>query len=205
MSAPPIEFWFDFSSGYAYFAAHEIDALAARHGTRALWRPYMLGVAFRETGARGLSSTPMKGEYARHDWARLSRRTGLPFAIPEGHPITALPASRAYYWIEDRHPEQAHEFALRVFRAYFAEGLDLTQPGNVAELASPLGVSPDELTLAMTSPPMKERVKAASAEAIAKGVFGSPFFLFDGEPFWGWDRLPMLEEWLESSGSAPAS
>ncbi len=47
---------------------------------------------------------------------------------------------------------------------------------------------------------MKERVKVMSAEALAKGVFGSPFFIADGEPFWGWDRLPMLEEWLEKSG-----
>ncbi len=36
----PIEFWFDFSSGYAYFAAQTIDELAARHGRSVLWRPY---------------------------------------------------------------------------------------------------------------------------------------------------------------------
>jgi len=39
-----------------------------------------------------------------------------------------------------------------------------------------------------------------SNEAIAKGVFGSPFFLVDGEPFWGFDRMPMLEHWLEKGG-----
>jgi len=60
-----IEFWFDFSSGYAYFAAQEIDALAARHGRTVLWRPFMLGAAFKVTGATGLSRTPMKGDYAR--------------------------------------------------------------------------------------------------------------------------------------------
>ena len=67
MPYAPIEFWFDFSSGYAYFAAYEIDAVAERHGRSVLWRPYMLGAAFKLTGARGLSGTPVKGDYARHD------------------------------------------------------------------------------------------------------------------------------------------
>ncbi len=195
-----IEFWFDFSSGYAYFAAQTIDALAERSGRSVRWRPYMLGVAFKATGAKGLSRTPLKGDYARRDWARISRATGVPFAIPESHPITALPASRAYYWMEDHFPHQAHEFARRAFRAYFAEGVDMTQPKNVAAIAKPLGASVDALCDGIASEPIKARVKAAGAEALEKGVFGSPFFLVDGEPFWGWDRMPMLEDWLRKRG-----
>jgi len=191
-----IEFWFDFSSGYAYFAAQTIDALAERNGRAVRWRPYMLGVAFKATGAKGLSRTPLKGDYARRDWARISKATGVPFAIPESHPITALPASRAYYWMEDHFPHQAHEFARRAFRAYFADGVDMTQPQNVAAIANPLGASAAALCDGIASEPIKARVKEAGAEALEKGVFGSPFFLVDGEPFWGWDRMPMLEDWL---------
>lgn len=198
--ASAIEFWFDFSSGYAYFAAWSVDDLAARVGRTVLWRPYMLGVAFKATGARGLSNTPLKGDYARHDWARISRRTGVPFSIPEGHPVTALPATRAYYWMEQHHPDVAHEFARRAFRAYFVEGVDTTEPRNVASVAAGLGADPDALCEAIASPAWKERVKAVSDEALAKGVFGSPFFLVDGEPFWGFDRMPMLEEWLREGG-----
>ena len=106
MRGAPIEFWFDFSSGYAYFAAHVIDEVAERHDRSVLWRPYMLGVAFKHTGARGLSSTPMKGDYARRDWARLARMAGLEFQLPPNHPITALPASRAYYWVSTKAPFQ---------------------------------------------------------------------------------------------------
>ena len=200
MANSPIEFWFDFSSGYAYFAAATIDALAERHGRSVLWRPYMLGVAFKHTGARGLSSTPMKGAYARHDWARLSRKTGLTFHPPENHPITALPASRAYYWVEEHAPHLAHDFARAAFRAYFAEGRDMTVPATVASVGASLGLPAAELEAGLTSEPMKARVKAATADGIAKGVFGSPFFLVDGEPFWGWDRMPMLESWLETGG-----
>lgn len=200
MSSSSIEFWFDFSSGYAYFAAKVIDSVARRHGRSVRWRPYMLGVAFKRTGARGLSSTPLKGDHARHDWARLSRSTGLAFRPPANHPIAALPASRAYYWIEDHFPDLAHEFGRRAFHAYFAEGQDMTSPSNVAAVGARLGLPASELEAGLQSAPMKERVKAVSNEALAKGVFGSPFFLVDGEPFWGWDRIPMLESWLESGG-----
>jgi 2-hydroxychromene-2-carboxylate isomerase len=198
--AKTIEFWFDFSSGYAYFAAHAIDDLARRHAHDVLWRPYMLGVAFKATGARGLSATPMKGDYARHDWARLARRTGLRFSPPANHPITALPASRAYYWIETHHPQQAHEFARRAFRAYFADAVDMTEPANVVAVAAGLGLPAEALIEGIGSIDMKQRVKDASQEALDKGVFGSPFFLVDAEPFWGWDRLAMLEDWLSTGG-----
>ena len=200
MPRAPIEFWFDFASGYAYFAAATIDELADRHARAVLWRPYMLGVAFKQTGVRGLSSTPMKGDYARRDWARLARQTGLTFAPPANHPITALPASRAYYWVEEHAPDKAHDFARAVFNAYFADARDLTTPANVAALGDPLGLPVGELEAGITSEPMKAKVKTASDEAIAKGVFGSPFFLVDGEPFWGFDRMAMLEAWLETGG-----
>jgi 2-hydroxychromene-2-carboxylate isomerase len=200
MPKSPIEFWFDFSSGYAYFAAAIIDELANRHGRTVLWRPYMLGVAFKHTGARGLSSTPMKGDYARRDWARLSRQTGLAFRPPENHPITALPASRAYYWVEEHHPNAAHDFARAAFHTYFAEARDMTVPATVASVGASLGLPAAELEAGITGEQMKTKVRAASDEAIAKGVFGSPFFLIDGEPFWGWDRMPMIESWLETGG-----
>lgn len=200
MPKSPIEFWFDFSSGYAYFAAASIDEIAERQGRTVLWRPYMLGVAFKHTGARGLSSTPMKGDYARRDWARLSRQTGLAFQPPKNHPITALPASRAFYWVEEHAPETTHDFARAAFHAYFAEAMDMTLPANVASVGNSLGLPAAEIEAGISSEPMKAKVKTATDEAIAKSVFGSPFFLVDGEPFWGLDRIPMLESWLETGG-----
>lgn len=195
-----IEFWFDFSSAYAYFAAARIDDLARRLRRQVVWRPFMLGTAFKVTGARGLSSTPMKGDYARHDWARLSRRTGLAFRPPPAHPITALPASRAYYWVECHHPDMAHDFARAVLRAYYAESRDLTASSEVLAIGASLGLPVAALEIGMSSEVMKKRLRDVGDEAISKGVFGSPFFIVKGEPFWGWDRIPMLESWLESGG-----
>jgi 2-hydroxychromene-2-carboxylate isomerase len=195
-----VEFWFDFSSPYAYFAAHEIEAVAVRHGRTVLWRPFMLGVAFKATGMTSLSRTPLRGDYARRDWARLARQTGLPFRLPDNHPITALPASRAYYWIAANAPDRAAPFARAAFRAYFAEGRDMTDPPIVAEVAASLGLDPSAVERGIADPAIKDKVRAATDEALERGVFGSPFFIVEGEPFWGHDRLPMLEAWLACGG-----
>ena len=72
--ADMLEFWFDFSSPYAYFGALDIEALAAKHKRRVLWRPFLLGAAFKTTGMQPLINMPMRGDYARRDWARLARR-----------------------------------------------------------------------------------------------------------------------------------
>jgi 2-hydroxychromene-2-carboxylate isomerase len=60
MSAP-LDFYFDFASPYGYLASTQIDALAGRYGRTVAWRPIVLGAAFKETGARPLTQTPLKG------------------------------------------------------------------------------------------------------------------------------------------------
>jgi 2-hydroxychromene-2-carboxylate isomerase len=47
---------------------------------------------------------------------------------------------------------------------------------------------------------LKTQFRATTDEAIKRGVFGSPFFFVDDEPFWGSDRLPLIDEWLERGG-----
>lgn len=199
---PPaaVEFWFDFSSPYAYFASLRVEEVAARHGRPVLWRPFMLGVAFKHTGMGSLSRTPLRGDYARRDWARLARHEGVAFRLPPGHPITALPASRAFYWLDETRPALAPAFAKAVFQAYFIENRDLTKAAEVAAIAAGLGLDRLTVEAAIADPAIKDLFKRRTEEAIARGVFGSPFFLVDGEPFWGADRLGMIDEWLSRGG-----
>jgi 2-hydroxychromene-2-carboxylate isomerase len=200
MSSPVIEYWFDFGSSYAYFASFEIEALAARHGRTVAWRPFMLGTAFDITGARGLSKTPLKRDYALHDWARISRLRGVPFALPAHHPSVAVPAMRAFYHYDKSDPALAVAFAKAVFAAYFQAGADIGDAGQVCAIAAGMGQDAAALAEALTDPALKALAKARSQEAVDRGAFGSPWFFVDGEPFWGWDRLPMIDDWLSRGG-----
>ncbi|WP_181703395.1 DsbA family protein [Chthonobacter albigriseus] len=197
----PIEFWFDFSSGYAYFASLGAEALGERVGRRVLWRPYMLGAAFEVTGSQNLSSTPLKKDYAWKDWKRIASSLRVPFDPPSSHPATALAATRAFYWIEERAPDRASVFAASVFRVYYTGLLDTASPEAVAVHAeATVGVRAGDVLLGIADPNLKIRVREKSDEALSKGVFGSPFFIVDEEPFWGWDRMGMMERWISAGG-----
>ena len=194
--AEPIDFYFDFSSPYGYLASTEIDGLAARHGRSVTWRPFVLGAAFKLTGQRALTEQPLRGDYARRDFARSARLLGVPFKMPEPFPFFALAASRACYWVEE--PSQAKALAKAVYHAAFGEGRDITPVPVVAEIARGLGI--EGLEQGLEQPATKAALRDATDQALARGVFGSPFFIVDGEPFWGHDRLDQLDRWLATGG-----
>jgi 2-hydroxychromene-2-carboxylate isomerase len=194
--AEPIDFYFDFSSPYGYLASTEIDGLAARHGRSVTWRPFVLGAAFKLTGQRALTEQPLRGDYARRDFARSARLLGVPFKMPEPFPFFALAAGRACYWVED--PQQSKALAKTIYHAAFGEGRDVTPIPVVAELAAGLGIG--GLEQGLGQPATKAKLRDATDQALARGVFGSPFFIVDGEPFWGHDRLDQLDRWLATGG-----
>ncbi|MDY0881904.1 2-hydroxychromene-2-carboxylate isomerase [Dongia soli] len=195
-----IEFWFDFSSPYAYFAALEIEALAARHQREVKWRPFLLGPAFSATGMQPLVQMPMRGDYAKHDWARLARRRGIPFALPASFPAATQIAARAFYWLEAEQPSLASRFVRAVFQAYFGEGREVHAPGEIVSLAARLGADAERLSTALQDPALKALLRAKTDEALARQIFGAPFIIVDGEAFWGSDRLGMVDEWLQRGG-----
>jgi 2-hydroxychromene-2-carboxylate isomerase len=188
MTGPVIEFWFDFSSGYAYFAALDIEPLANRYGHGIVWRPYLLGPAVKEQdGAAG-------------EWRRLAKSRRVKFVLPDKHPLSAEAATRAFYALEALGRDQAVVFAKAVFAAYFGGGLDPSNVSEVADLAERLGHDRDMILAALADPDLKSLVHARSTEALAKGVRGSPSFIVQGEPFFGWDRLTMIDQWLAEGG-----
>ena len=196
----PVLFFFDFSSPYGYFAAQKIDETVADFGRRVTWKPIMLGAAMKETGNVSLVDQPIKGDYCRRDWNRLARYMEVPWTMPDKFPIATLAAARAFYWLDDGDPALARKFADAAFHAYFGEGTDITEAETVADIAEPLGVDRDALLTAVHDPAIKERLKIETTQALEAGVFGSPFVIIDGEPFWGSDRLWMIRRWLKSGG-----
>lgn len=198
--ADPIEFYFEFSSPYAYFASHHIEALAERAGRTVRWRAILLGPILKVSGARPLASIPIKGDYSRHDWDRLARLWDIPWTFPDPFPIATLAAARAFYWLDSRDPELATRFAGAAYHAYFGEGRDITPAEAVADVAEPLGVPRSDLLEAVGDPRWKDRLRSESERAMARGVCGAPFVFVDGEGFWGCDRLWMVEKWLAEGG-----
>jgi 2-hydroxychromene-2-carboxylate isomerase len=186
----PIDFYFDFSSPYGYLASHKIDALAARYGRGVTWRPMLLGAAFKASGVQPLVHVPLKGEYSRRDFLRSARFYEVPFRAPDPFPISTLPACRAFYAAAE---DKRIPLARALFKAYFVDNVNIGEADNVLKIAASLGLKPD-----LNDQALKDKTRAEVDAAVARGVFGSPYIVVDGEPFWGMDRFDQLERWLKA-------
>ena len=198
--AAPIEFYFDFSSPYGYVASAKIDAIAAKHGREVLWRPYLLGVPFKKAGIQPLVNVPMKAEYSLRDFARNARFHGVEYRHPTRFPTGTTAAVRAYYWIESTDAARAKAFAQALFRVYFIDDRDISDPETSVAVSATLGFAADTVRAALADEAVKNRTREIVDAAVAKGAFGSPFFFVDGEPFWGSDRLDQIERWIATGG-----
>jgi 2-hydroxychromene-2-carboxylate isomerase len=200
MSAP-LDFHFDFSSPYGYLASQKIEPLAAKFGRTVNWRPLLLGVVFRHVGTAPLVDFPLKGDYSKRDMQRSARFHGIAdFRMPSKFPIPTQAAARIVLWQKGFDPARATRIAKALLRAYWVDNIDISAPEHAVAVAANEGVDAGAVRAAIDDPAVKEVLKREVDDAIARGVFGSPFVFVDGEPFWGLDRFDQIEKWLASGG-----
>jgi 2-hydroxychromene-2-carboxylate isomerase len=199
--ANSIEFYFDFSSPYGYFASTRIDTLAADLGRTVQWRPILLGPMFKAMGSAPLTEIPLKGQYARHDFQRTARLFDIPYDQPDPFPIGTVAAARATLYLQQQGDhDNAVALAKRLFKAYFAERRDISKADTVLQEAGALGIDSNALSAGMGREETKALLKNQVEAAMARGVFGSPFLFVDDEPFWGFDRFDHIRKWAKRPG-----
>jgi 2-hydroxychromene-2-carboxylate isomerase len=191
-----IHFWFDFSSPYSYIASEWIEALAARHGRTVRWHAVLLGATFQAAELRAPVSHPIKRDYAFRDFERSARYEGVPYRLPDPFPIATQNAARVFWWLDAQDPARAVDWAHAGLRAFFARGVNLSDAEALKRLLADSGIDADAAEAAWKDPAWKDRLKRVNDEAIECGMFGAPWIVVDGEPFWGNDRKPQIERWL---------
>ena len=195
-----LDFYFDFSSPYSYLASFKVDELAEKGGRVAVWKPILIGAAFKESGNKSLIEQPMKGEYSKNDFARVARYQGVEWTLPERFPILTAAAARIFYWLDADDPAAAKAFAQTTFQRYFGHGKDIMAKDACADIAAGLGHDRDAALAATGDARWKDKLRTMTDAAIQRGVFGVPFFFVDDEGFWGNDRLWMVKKWMQQGG-----
>ena len=97
-----------------------------------------------------------------------------------------------------RDPARLLPYLDAVYRAIWVEGRDMNDPAVVAAVLQGAGFDATALLALAGDPEVKERLKAVTQEAVARGVFGAPTFFVDGQMYWGQDRLDFVQEALEA-------
>ncbi len=198
MPVSPITLFFDFSSPYSYLASTQIEALAARHDRGLEWVPVLLGPVFAATGSRPLTEQPLKGAYTLRDLQRTARLLGVPYRHPQPFPVATQQAARVLIALQQARSPLAADWIHAVFEAYFVHGHDIAQMPTLHALGAGLRLPAQQLDAWCADAQVKDRLRANVDRALQAGMCGAPFFVVDDEPFWGVDRLPQLERWLQA-------
>lgn len=196
-----IDYFFDFISPFGWIGAEHITAIARRFERRVTWHPFLLQVTVVELmGLKPPLETPLKGAYLLHDIKRSMRYHGLSMSDQARFGFKSLAPARAVLWARDRSPERVEDLVLALYRAHWSQGRDISDVRTVLEVVADLGLSVAQAAIALDSSVIKTALRESTASAVQAGVFGSPTVIVDGEMFWGADRLPTVEAWLERGG-----
>ena len=198
-----IEFFFDIGSSYSYLAATQMAGVAQRTGVPVRWRPFLLGAVFKATGNDLPIRVPAKARWMLSDMHAWAAHYKIPFKMPSKFPLVTLRTQRLLAAVEGVDPERVADVANGLFRAYWAEGEDITTDPVLDAAARAAGLDGAALVTAIDAPETKDRLRATTDEAVRRGAFGAPAMFVGETLFWGNDRLPLLEEHVARGKTVP--
>lgn len=197
MPARQVDFYFDVGSPAAYLAWTQMPRIAAETGAAVNYRPFLLGGVFQSTGNKSPMEVPAKGRYMLDDLQRYAGRYGVQFAHNPHFPIHTLTLMRGATGLQMRDPAKLLPYGDAVYKAIWVDGKNMNDPATVGGVLQAAGFHPQELLALTADPQVKEKLKADTAEAVARGVFGAPTFFIEGRMYWGQDRLDFVKEALQ--------
>ncbi|WP_027288489.1 2-hydroxychromene-2-carboxylate isomerase [Rhodovibrio salinarum] len=196
--AKTIDYYFFTISPFAYLGSAELERVAQDTGARINVRPIQVKTVFQETGGVPPAQRPQpRQDYRFVELDRWSQARGLPLTKQPAHfPVPDLLSCAAIYAAEEQGGDPLR-LAHAILKACWAEERDVFDRETLHAIAGETGHDADALIQTAEGRPMAQKVEQMTGEAIDRGVFGSPWYIVDGEPFWGQDRLDMVARKLD--------
>ena len=189
---PPVTFYFDVHSPWSYLASVLIGPLARRHDARIEWRPlHLANLMDRIDGLRPLEQTPARVAWYEQDIADRMAQHGVPYDPHPDYPLRPSRALRSCVHAAERGCADA--FVRAVMRGYWFEKRDISSLAVLQAMADEAGLGPRPIAEIVSDGSCNAAVARNTDDAIARGVFGVPSFLFDGKLFFGSDRMDLLD------------
>ncbi len=188
-------YYFWVISDWAYLGGPRLESICKRHGVEADFRPVRLLEVYKRTGGISLGQRAAQRQAERiWELKRWRARLGMTCNIePRYFPVDDEPASRLLIAAKRRGGD-LHGLTQAVMHALWAEDRDISDRATLLAIAGQFVSDPNILLGEADAKEVGTEYDHYSDGAPADGVFGSPFYIFEGEPFWGQDRLDFLEE-----------
>ena len=181
MKTPCIDWYFDFVSPYSYICLHRLHELDADIS----YKPVLFAGLLNHWGQKGPAEIPSKRQWTYRWCTWWARELGIPFRFPASHPFNPLQHLRLALACGS-----TPEAVKRIFEWVWMSGENANDAARFAALCRELQVNAEKLSEA------KNTLRKNTEEAAARGVFGVPSFVVDGEVFWGADSIGFVNAFL---------
>jgi 2-hydroxychromene-2-carboxylate isomerase len=195
MERKELKMYSDYKSPFAYLAFDPAFAFQERFAVRVRWIPFQLRI--KDRGQRSVYSD-YKARYSYLDARRWAKPRGILIRAPQ-KVYDTTPALVGGLFAESR--GLLLEYSRKAYELFFRREFEADQPDEVAALVASLGLSAGEYREYLGGEGARAYARAQE-EAAADNVFGVPMFFFEREPFWGHDRVAVLEQRLTEAGLA---
>ena len=186
-----IDFWFDPVSPYAYLAFEHLPEALVGLSYSVSYRPIVFGALLEHHDHKGPAEIEPKRAWTFRHVHWLAQREGIALDTPLRHPFNPIALSRLA-WATAPEGMTPNRFACEaVLRHVWQGGADAADAERLRVLHEHIQPSQEP-----TAAPVKQRLRAATDQAIARGVFGVPTFGIDDKLFWGFDALDMAAAYV---------
>ncbi len=191
-----IDYFLATVSPYVYLAGTRAEEIAARHGATIAYKPLDTGALFPRTGGQVLADRhPSRKAYRLQELRRQAKKAGMPLNLqPAFWPVNPAPSSYAIISAQRAGGGDLAGLIHGFARAVWAENRNIADDEVVQDILAAHGFDPKVADRGMLT--AAETYVANLEEAVARGVFGVPFYIVGDEMFWGQDRLGDLDLYL---------
>ena len=184
-----VEIWSDIACPWCYIGRRRfekaLDQFAHHAEVEVIWRIYQLDPNAPLDYAGSVNDLlvqryGMSGEKAELTHIRvtdLAAQEGLDYHLENAHPVNSLDAHRLIHLAA--HHQLQGEMKERLQKAYFTEGMVVSDPDTLVQLALEVGLDPDETRQMLASSDYTAAVQADILRGQAFGCDGVPYFIFD--------------------------
>lgn len=192
-----IDYFLGITSPWTYLGGERLIEIAARHGATITYKPMNMGKVFSVSGGLPLPKrAPQRQAYRLVELARWSDHLGIPLnPRPKYFPASGWPAAGMVIAAREA-GQDCGRLANAFLHAVWAEERNIDDAETLRAIAGENGFDGDSLLTAAQSDAVKAAFEADTQEAIDRQVFGAPTYIYKDEPFWGQDRLELLDRAL---------
>ena len=182
-----IDFYFDFSSPYAYIGYKEIKKLEKKNSFKIKFMPIFLGGLHNSAGITPAAFIKLKSKYMIEDTKLVSKKKNISFHFNSYFPIKTVNFMRGVLIAEKDNSEK--NFIEKIFNAIWMDGLNMNDPIVINKVLKNIDLNPEIFLKKVSDQKVKDKLRKLTDDALKKKIFGVPAFVVNKKMFWGQDRL----------------